>query len=103
MDFDFFHSSGEAKRWAALQLLERAGEISELRRQVDVPLVTVDQFGNVRQWATFVADFSYLADGVRVIEDFKPLGAMTPDAALKIRCAEAMGHRVRVTNSKGEV
>lgn len=61
-----FDSKAEAKRWCELRLLERAGEIHGLRRQVDFPLYVLD-------WliGTYRADFVYLRAGKRVVEDVK--------------------------------
>lgn len=103
MDFYRFDSIGEAKRWAKLQLLQRAGLISDLRRQVPFPLMTVGREGLTVKWAEYVADFVYLEDGVRVIGDHKPSAGMSPDAALKLRCMAAMGTPVTVFTDKGEV
>jgi hypothetical protein len=63
-----FDSAGEARRWAELQLLERAGEISELRRQVPHELHAPggEKVGKI------VVDFEYVdGDGSIVTEDFK--------------------------------
>lgn len=104
--FDFFHSEGEAKRWANLLILQRGGRVRNLRRQVPFPLMTVGPKG-LLQWAEFVADFTYEEhdgyDWVPIVEDYKPVEGPTPDAALKLRCLEAQGTRVRVMTAKGEI
>ncbi|MCR5876953.1 DUF1064 domain-containing protein [Phenylobacterium sp. J367] len=61
-----FDSAKEAKRWGELQLLERAGQITNLRRQVPYPL-TVD---GVRV-AKLIVDFEYREKGEVVVEDVK--------------------------------
>lgn len=62
-----FDSKIEARRWGDLQLLQRAGEISGLRRQVRFPLLV----GEV-VIGHYVADFVYTNwIGVDVIEDVK--------------------------------
>lgn len=72
-----FDSKKEAARWQELKLMERAGEISELRRQVQIRL---DVGGG--HICTYVADFQYqekLTDGTwntdatwrNVVEDVK--------------------------------
>lgn len=63
---ELFDSTGEARRWVDLQLLQRAGQITELRRQVRFPLYVFD-------WliGEYIADFVYRRDGKRVVEDFK--------------------------------
>lgn len=77
-----FDSKGELSRWEELRLLERAGEVSELRRQVKYPLVV-----NGVDLGSYVADFVYvdertlLVGGRQVVEDFK--GVRTPAYRLK--------------------
>lgn len=62
-----FDSKIEARRWEDLRIMECAGEISNLRRQVrfalDVGMTTIGHY---------VADFVYhRKDGQRIIEDVK--------------------------------
>lgn len=68
----WFDSAKEARRWSALRLLERAGEIRNLRRQVRWPLTSGPDAAVV---AHYVADFDYEErhDGVwlAVTEDVK--------------------------------
>lgn len=71
-----FHSSKEARRWQELRLMEKAGEISDLKRQVPVPLN--GRSGPILtptgRPATYVADFTYRdasLGGALVIEDAK--------------------------------
>lgn len=61
-----FDSEGEAKRYRDLLLLERAGQIANLRRQVKFPFVF-----NGQEICTYVADFVYEEGGRQVVEDFK--------------------------------
>ena len=63
-----FDSKREARRWQELKLLERAGEISRLERQVKFPL-TVE--GHLI--ANYTADFQYwtASPKARVVEDVK--------------------------------
>lgn len=97
MDFDLFQSESEARAWARLKLRARIGEISELERQVRIPLLTVNHStGKPVEWATFVADFRYVEAGVRKLVECKPAGVMSYDAQLKIRCCEAMGIPVEI-------
>lgn len=61
-----FASKKEARRYAELKLLERAGEICGLQLQVRYPLKVLGQLVT-----TYVADFQYVdADGL-VVEDVK--------------------------------
>lgn len=80
-----FASKREARRWGELQLLQRAGQIMNLRRQVKFQLVGRDgpiltPGGRVAQ---YVADFVYVdnRNGLEVIEDAK--GYPTPEYKLK--------------------
>ena len=71
-----FDSKREAERWRELALLQRAGEITDLRRQVKFILVPaqVDENGKIAERAvSYVADFVYgdLRSGETVVEDAK--------------------------------
>lgn len=102
--FDYFHSEGEAKKWARLKLEVRAGQITDLRRQVDLPLLAHGPDGRPVQWGKMIVDFAFKdADGRQRYVDFKPEGKITPDAALKVRCLEAQGIIVELVSEKGEV
>lgn len=61
-----FDSLKEADRWAQLKLLERAGKISDLKRQVPFPLVV-----NGTKVAKLVVDFTYEENGKLIAEDTK--------------------------------
>ena len=69
-----FDSQHEYKRWIELKLLQRAGEIKELERQVKFELVP-KQDGE--RAIHYVADFVYIDNrtGEKVVEDAK--GAKT--------------------------
>lgn len=70
-----FDSAKEAQRWDDLYLLERAGEISDLKRQVRYRLIPAqrDMQGKViEKPCDYVADFVYRdKDGRIVVEDVK--------------------------------
>lgn len=106
-NFDYFHSSGEAKAWAALHLRQRAGEIRNLRRQVPFDLYTVDPDNTIVVWARAELDFTFdeLSDGewFPIVCDFKPVEGISPDASLKFRCLEKQGTPVRLITENGEV
>lgn len=95
-----FHSKREAKRWQELVLLERAGQIAGLRRQVifEFPIAgtLLRYIHNFRQGKAvrYIADFVYEADGQNVVEDAK--GYPTPDYKLK-RALMLAVHGIRVT------
>ena len=67
-----FDSKAEASRWTILRLMQKAGEISDLRRQVKFPIYVGD-------WLVthYVADFVYHKNGRRVIEDVKSAPTIT--------------------------
>lgn len=98
MDWYYHDSAAEAGRWATLNLLQKAGKISNLQRQVRIPLMAarvVDGKTVAVRVGHYVADFVYDRDGEEVTEDVK--GAMTDVASLKLRWMEAMGQPVRLT------
>lgn len=69
-----FDSLREAKRWSQLCMLERTGRIAELRRQVTYVLAPSVKFAGARAAKPairFIADFEYIEDGARVVEDVK--------------------------------
>jgi len=101
MDFTMFDSLDEHNRWKHLELMEQAGIISGLVRQVRFPLMAARADGLAVKVGEYVADFCYVENGQQVIEDRK--GAMTDVAALKLRWMEAMGLPVRVTTAKGRM
>ena len=75
-----FDSKGESIRYQQLKLLEAAGEIRDLKRQIKYPLVV-----NGVKIADYVADFRYVNsdDGAVVVEDFKSKATITPVYRLK--------------------
>jgi len=90
-----FDSKKEANRFMELQLLERDGAISDLRRQVKVELM-----GQYRPLLTrtgrkmkITFDYAYIDDGVQVYEDCK--GMPTRDYEVRVAVARAMGLEVR--------
>ena len=71
MTFDSIH---EAVRWKELRLLERAGEIKCLSRQVKFALIPASKTreGKTVQGVSYIADFVYLdKEGRQVVEDAK--------------------------------
>lgn len=88
-----FDSKREAKRYGELLLLEKAGAITDLQRQVKYQLLPA-QYRPVwdkktRKWkdrciereCSYVADFVYQQDGKTIVEDTK--GFKTKDYILK--------------------
>lgn len=79
-----FDSEREYRRYCELRLLERAGKLQNLQRQVRFELLPkqVDEAGKVVERAVnYVADFVYTIDGKRIVEDTK--GFRTADYKLK--------------------
>ena len=71
-----YDSAKEAKRAAELELLQRAGKIKNLRRQVKFTLQEGFLYeGRKIRAIEYIADFVYEADGL-IIEDVK--GYRTP-------------------------
>ena len=71
-----FDSIREWNRWNELKLLERAGRISNLRRQVKYQLIPTQRAnggkGKVIEFpVNYKADFVYIEDGHVVVEDTK--------------------------------
>lgn len=79
-----FASGREARRYGTLKLMERAGEITDLKLQPRFPLTV-----NGKLVATYVGDFEFVTRaGVRVVEDSK--GFRTPEFIIKSRLFEAI-------------
>lgn len=86
-----FDSKKEAMHYQELKLLERTGEISDLKLQV--PFVLIDKSVHGRQ-IKYVADFVYYQDGQMVVEDVK--GFKTDVYKLKKRLmAERYGIEIK--------
>ena len=74
-DDGVFDSLKEYRRWMELKLLERAGEISNLRRQV--PFILIPTQYDMRtgklleRECRYIADFVYNDEGYTVVEDAK--------------------------------
>ena len=91
---DTFDSRKEYRRFCELSLLQRAGAITDLQRQVEFELIpaqrepdTVGVRGGIRKGKTiefavkYVADFVYYENGKKVVEDTK--GFKTKDYIIK--------------------
>lgn len=109
-----FDSAKEARRWSELKLLEKAGEISDLRRQVKFVLIEsqyeesseVYQRGKnkgkpkrgkiLEHECSYVADFVYTDEktGKTVVEDTK--GFKTKDYIIK-RKLLLERYKIRIT------
>lgn len=89
-----YDSKKEMRRHMELKLLERAGEITDLQRQVEFVLIpeqrepdTIGKRGGrkkgkvIERKCSYIADFVYIENGERVVEDSK--GMRTKDYILK--------------------
>ena len=78
-----FDSQKEADRWAQLKLMERAGAITDLQRQVKFVLIPSQKADGkvIERECSYYADFVYLQDGEKVVEDTK--GLRTADYIIK--------------------
>lgn len=104
-------SSLEAQRWCELKLLERAGKIKDLKRQVEYELIpaqyeTYERYGKngqrlkdgvrlIERNACYVADFVYVdaETGEVVVEDTK--GVKTKDYIIK-RKLMLQVHKIKI-------
>lgn len=82
---DTFDSVREYRRYCELSLLEKAGVITNLERQVKFELIPAQKdraTGRVIERAcNYYADFAYYKDGKYVVEDTK--GVRTKDYIIK--------------------
>jgi hypothetical protein len=86
-----FDSRIEAKRYAELALLVKAGVISALRLQ---PSFKVDIAG--KHFCTYTADFEYVENGQIIVEEIKSSGT-AKDAAYRLRRKAAeLDHGIKV-------
>ena len=91
VDGRLFDSKAEAARWQELQLLERAGEITELERQVEYELIPKQKGERA---VKYIADFRYVDnEGKTVVEDTK--GVKTPVWIIKRKLMRRV-HGIRV-------
>lgn len=84
-------AKGECERWEELRLLERAGAIRSLRRQVPFAMVV-----NGIHICTYVADFDYLEGEARIVEDRKsPRTRKLASFRIKAKLMQAL-HNIQV-------
>lgn len=90
-----FDSRRELDRWIQLVALQRAGQISELERQVVfllAPPVVIQ--GRKRPALKYIADFVYTdSDGLTITEDVK--GVVTEGYRIKRHLMAAMGLQIK--------
>lgn len=90
-----FDSHKEARRYGELVLLEKAGQISSLERQVRFELIPSQYRGGrcVERAVHYIADFVYYEDGEKIVEDSK--GFRTKDYIIK-RKLMLLVHNIRI-------
>lgn len=68
-----FDSRKEYRRWCELKLMERAGRICDLKRQVKYELLPTQKkpSGGSEIKVSYIADFVYRKNGKTVVEDCK--------------------------------
>ena len=83
IDGEVFDSQKEARRYRELAMLEKAGQISDLKRQVRYELIPAQRIGGkvVEKSCVYIADFVYTENGETVVEDTK--GFRTKDYIIK--------------------
>lgn len=93
---DGFDSIKEMKRYSELCLLQRAGKISGLERQVRFELLPNQYDDNgkcVYRGITYIADFVYWKEGSFVVEDVK--GFRTKEYMIKKKLMYYF-HRIKI-------
>lgn len=82
-DGQTFDSVKEYRRFCELSLLARAGKVTDLQRQVKFELIPSQRIGGkvVERACSYVADFVYMENGQKVVEDTK--GYKTPEYIIK--------------------
>ena len=91
-----FDSKGERDRYNDLALLQRAGKISDLQKQV-----RFDFIHNGIKICSYVADFTYVENGQKVTEDWKSkITRKNPTYIIKRKMMKAFyGIEIRETGS----
>ena len=88
-----YDSKLEYERHCELAMLEVAGKIAELKRQVEYVLIPKSEYGREIK---YVADFQYIENGKLIVEDVKSNPTKTRLYALKKRLmAEKYGIKIR--------
>lgn len=90
-----FDSRKEARRYSELLLLERAGAIQNLQRQVKYELIPSQRIDGkvVERPCSYKADFVYEKNGEKVVEDVK--GMRTKEYIIK-RKLMLKEHSIRI-------
>lgn len=80
-----FDSQKEAARWQELKLMQRAGLICELQRQVPFVLIPKQERNGkvIERPVVYKADFVYRENGEDVVEDVKSRATKTKEYIIK--------------------
>jgi hypothetical protein len=88
-----FDSKLEYYHWQELKLLEKAKQITDLKRQVKFVLIDKSKYGRE---ISYMADFTYIQGDKLVVEDTKSEATKTPLYRLKKRLmAERYGIEIK--------
>lgn len=113
-----FDSTKEARRWEQLLLLQRAGKITSLQRQVRYELIPAqyetrerynkagkklkDEVNLIERKCEYIADFVYTDSetGETIVEDVKSVATMTPEFIIKKKLMLAVhGIKIRIADN----
>lgn len=94
-----FASRAEGRRYTELKLLERAGVITGLKLQPRFQLLDAYRNGAGKRirGITYTADFEYIEDGKRIIEDVKSRATKTQAYGLRKKLFEKRHHPLTIT------
>lgn len=78
-----FDSEKEYSRWVDLKWMQKAGQITDLQRQVTFELLPSQRIDGkvVERPVKYIADFVYMQNGEKVVEDVK--GLKLPEYIIK--------------------
>ena len=84
-DGEVFDSKKEMQRYKELKLLEKAGEICNLKRQVKYVLIPSQRIDGkvVERECSYIADYVYEENGQTIVEDVKVRKMRTRDYIIK--------------------
>lgn len=96
-----FDSQAEAARYGELVMLQQAGLISDLRRQVRFCVVDkyIDAWGRKWKPVDYIVDFVYVESGLQVAEDVK--GMRTADYVIKSKLFQQRYPHIKFLEVKG--
>ena len=97
-----FDSEAEAERWHYLSMLQKAGEIADLKHHVPFDLLPAQEINGRKERAVrYEADFTYMKGGKLVVEDVKGGPTKTREYTIK-RKLLLFFHKIAVTEVMAE-